>query len=68
MPLSHPAVEILSGIIVLIDLDVDEANPRKLFPDPVDDVDRWPAGAARTELRRCEDDDEGLVRCERTRN
>ena len=63
VPLLHPLVHALGGIVVLVDLDVDEADARVgvLAAHRTDDVDGRAAGAARAVLRRRERDDERRV-------
>ena len=70
MPLPHPAVVPVGGIVVRIHLDVDEANvhARQLSLHVRDHVDDRSAGSARAELRRREGDDERLMRRERGRD
>ena len=60
LPLRHPLVHALGGIVVLVDLDVDEADARVgvVAAHRADDVHGRPAGAARAVLRRREGDDE----------
>src|SRR6266567_3690929 len=64
MPLLHPAVGALARVVVLVDLDVDEANWRlRVLPaNPVDHVDDRPADAALAIARCRERDDERLMR------
>src|ERR687892_584004 len=61
LPLAHPLVEALRGVVVLVDLDVDETDVAAVEParDLLDDVDSGAARAARAELGRREDDGEG---------
>src|SRR3954463_11381215 len=63
-PSAHPAVVAARRVVVLVHLDVDEADAggRELLPHVRDDVDDRAARPARAELRRRERDDEGPVR------
>ena len=62
-PLAHPAVVAARRVVVLVHLDVDEADAgtRELLPNVRDDVDDGTARPARAELRRRERDDKGPV-------
>src|SRR5512132_1798048 len=70
LPLPHPAVVALCGIVALEHLDVDEAYAAAgdLLAHVRDDIDDRAARPARAELRRRESHDEGLVRGERLGN
>src|SRR5207249_1133917 len=60
VPLSHLLVPPERRVVVLVDLDVDEADPAcaEAPAHGLHDVDDGPARPARAELRRREDDDE----------
>jgi hypothetical protein len=63
VPLSGELVEAEAGVVVLVGLDVDEADIASGKPkaDGVNDVDDWAAGSVRTEGGGGEDEDEGNV-------
>src|SRR5207253_1653985 len=67
VPLLEPAVVAERDVVVLVDLDVDEADAAALEAraHDIDDVDDRPARAAGAELRRREHEHERLVRGER---
>src|SRR6266480_7534383 len=58
VPFAHPTVLALARIVVLVDLDVDEADAGacEAAPCAVDDVDDGPAGSAAAVARRREGD------------
>ena len=69
-PLVDPPIRPLGGIVVLVDLDMDEVHTLglPLLRDRLNDLDNGATGSRLTVGRRCERDDEGPPRREGSRN